>query len=146
LHGLLQPAHLFFILLIVLILFGPGKLPELGKNFGRSVSELRGEWSSLRSAAFMAKGVDPAIGRDVGDKLPDEHANRAATLYRCLFAILIGNTLYFLLSPALPASARMDAGLSTGLPALVDLWVCLLVFGFLNLWKLVRKSSPGTKR
>jgi TatA/E family protein of Tat protein translocase len=31
-EGLFQPTHLIFILLIVLILFGPGKLPELGKE------------------------------------------------------------------------------------------------------------------
>ena len=140
-HGLLQPVHLFFILLIVLILFGPGKLPELGKGLGRGVSDLRGQWSGLRGALFMAKGVDPKIGRDVGDMLPDEHWSRTTTGYLCLLAILIGNTLYFLASPFLPAAARLDTGSSTGLPALVDLWVCLLVFGCLNLLRLVRRQK-----
>jgi hypothetical protein len=132
-HGLLQPAHLFFILLIVIILFVPGKLPKLGEGLRRGISDLRGEWSSLRGALFMAQGVDPKIGRDVGDMLPDDDANRTRTLYRCLLAILIGNTLYFLFSAFLPAAARMDTGSRSGLPALVDLWTCLLVFGFVNL-------------
>ncbi len=136
--GLLQPAHLFFILLIVLILFGPGKLPDLG----RGISNLRGEWSHLRGALFMAQGVDPKIGRDVGDMLPEEDSSRIGTLYLCLLAILIGNTLYFLFSPIFPATARMDTGLSSGLPALVDLWICLLVFGFLNLLRIIRKKGP----
>jgi TatA/E family protein of Tat protein translocase len=141
-HGLLQPVHLFFILLIVLILFGPGKLPELGKSLGRSVSDLRGVPSSFRNAVFMAKGVDPEIGRDVGDMLPDENLRRDQTWYLILLAILIGNTIYFLLSPTLPAAARLDTGLSSGLPALVDLWISLLVFGLLNLLRLVRKQEP----
>ena len=40
-EGLLQPVHLFFILLIVLILFGPGKLPELGKGLGKGIKEFK---------------------------------------------------------------------------------------------------------
>ncbi|MGO8786934.1 MAG: twin-arginine translocase TatA/TatE family subunit [Terriglobia bacterium] len=40
-EGLLQPTHLFFILLIVLILFGPGKLPELGKGLGKGIKEFK---------------------------------------------------------------------------------------------------------
>jgi TatA/E family protein of Tat protein translocase len=140
--GVLQPVHLVFILLIILILFGPGKLPELGKGLGRSISDLRGVPSSFRRDLFMAKGVDPSVGRDVGDMLPDEHLSRHETWYLCLLAILIGNTIYFLLSPILPAAARMDTGSISGLPVLVDLWICLLVFGFLNLLRLVRKKGP----
>jgi TatA/E family protein of Tat protein translocase len=139
--SLLQPAHVVFILLIVLILFGPGKLPKLGEGVGRGISDLRGRLSHFRGAVFMAQGVDPEIGRDVGDMLPDENWSRTRTLYLCLLALLIGNTIYFLLSPILPATARMDTGLSSRLPALVDLWVCLLVFGFLNLLRLVRRKG-----
>jgi sec-independent protein translocase protein TatA len=40
-EGLLQPWHLFFILVIVLILFGPGKLPELGKGLGKGIREFK---------------------------------------------------------------------------------------------------------
>jgi sec-independent protein translocase protein TatA len=40
-EGLLQPTHLIFILLIVLILFGPGKLPELGKGLGKGIREFK---------------------------------------------------------------------------------------------------------
>lgn len=47
LEGLLQPTHLLFILLIVLILFGPGKLPELGKGLGKGIREFK---DALRGA------------------------------------------------------------------------------------------------
>ncbi len=40
-RGLLQPTHLFFILLIVLIIFGPGKLPDLGRSLGKTIREFK---------------------------------------------------------------------------------------------------------
>ena len=39
--GLEQPTHLLFILLIVLLLFGAKRLPELGRSMGRSLQEFR---------------------------------------------------------------------------------------------------------
>ncbi|HYA12872.1 MAG TPA: twin-arginine translocase TatA/TatE family subunit [Syntrophales bacterium] len=36
-RGLLQPMHLLVILVIVLIIFGPGKLPELGSSIGKAI-------------------------------------------------------------------------------------------------------------
>jgi sec-independent protein translocase protein TatA len=40
-EGLLSPTHLVIILVIVLILFGPGKLPELGKGLGKGIKEFK---------------------------------------------------------------------------------------------------------
>jgi sec-independent protein translocase protein TatA len=37
LRGLFQPMHLLIILFIVLIIYGPGKLPEIGKGLGESI-------------------------------------------------------------------------------------------------------------
>ena len=36
-EGLLQPTHLLTILVIVLIIFGPGKLPEVGSSIGKAI-------------------------------------------------------------------------------------------------------------
>ncbi len=36
-EGLFQPMHLLVILLIVLVIFGPGKLPELGSSLGKAI-------------------------------------------------------------------------------------------------------------
>jgi len=38
---LLQPMHLLLILGIALLVFGPGKLPQLGASIGKSIRELR---------------------------------------------------------------------------------------------------------
>jgi sec-independent protein translocase protein TatA len=35
--GIFQPMHLLVILVIVLIIFGPGKLPELGNSLGKAI-------------------------------------------------------------------------------------------------------------
>jgi sec-independent protein translocase protein TatA len=61
-EGLLQPVHLFFILLIVLILFGPGKLPELGKGLGKGIKEFK---DALRG------GLDSSSDKKE-EKKPDE--------------------------------------------------------------------------
>jgi len=40
-EGLAQPMHLILILVIVLIIFGPGKLPELGEGLGKSIKAFK---------------------------------------------------------------------------------------------------------
>ncbi len=35
--GLFQPMHLIVILIIVLVIFGPGKLGDLGSTLGKSI-------------------------------------------------------------------------------------------------------------
>ena len=39
--GALEPPHLILILVLVLIIFGPGKLPQLGKAVGDGLRELK---------------------------------------------------------------------------------------------------------
>jgi sec-independent protein translocase protein TatA len=46
-EGIFQPLHLLIILLIVVILFGGRKLPELGKGLGEAI---RGFKSAMREA------------------------------------------------------------------------------------------------
>jgi sec-independent protein translocase protein TatA len=40
-EGLLQPTHLILILGIALLLFGPRKLPELGRGLGKGIRGFR---------------------------------------------------------------------------------------------------------
>ena len=39
--GALEPPHLIIILILVLVIFGPGKLPQLGKAIGDGIRELK---------------------------------------------------------------------------------------------------------
>ena len=39
--GLLSPQHLLLILFIALLVFGPKKLPELGKGLGEGIRALK---------------------------------------------------------------------------------------------------------
>jgi sec-independent protein translocase protein TatA len=41
--GLFQPMHLLIILVIVMIIFGPGKLPELGDSLGKAIRDFKKE-------------------------------------------------------------------------------------------------------
>jgi len=41
LEGLFQPMHLIVVLAIVLIVFGPGKLPEVGSALGEAIRNLK---------------------------------------------------------------------------------------------------------
>jgi sec-independent protein translocase protein TatA len=36
-EGLFQPMHLIIILIIVLVIFGPGKLPDMGSAIGKAI-------------------------------------------------------------------------------------------------------------
>ena len=37
-EGIFQPMHLLVILVVALLVFGPKKLPELGKGLGEAIS------------------------------------------------------------------------------------------------------------
>ena len=41
LRGLFQPMHLLIILGIALVIFGPGKLPELGAGLGKAIRDFK---------------------------------------------------------------------------------------------------------
>ena len=40
-EGLFQPMHMIIILGIVMIIWGPGKLPELGEGLGKSIKAFK---------------------------------------------------------------------------------------------------------
>jgi sec-independent protein translocase protein TatA len=40
-EGLFQPTHLLLILLIALIVFGPRRLPELGRSLGTAIRDFK---------------------------------------------------------------------------------------------------------
>jgi sec-independent protein translocase protein TatA len=41
LEGLLQPSHLLLIGLVAILVFGPSKIPELGKGLGEGIKNFK---------------------------------------------------------------------------------------------------------
>jgi sec-independent protein translocase protein TatA len=55
LEGLFRPAHLLAILVIALLLFGPKRLPELGKSLGAGIQSFRRAVGKDKQAATPQK-------------------------------------------------------------------------------------------
>ena len=60
--GLFRPLHLLLIFIVVIIVFGPGNLPRLGKVIGKGLREIKRIMSSdnrdpMRSGADWTKAV-----------------------------------------------------------------------------------------
>jgi sec-independent protein translocase protein TatA len=56
--GALQPMHLIIVLVIVLLIFGPGKLPDLGRAIGDSMREFRHATNDLSAGSTR---IEPAV-------------------------------------------------------------------------------------
>jgi sec-independent protein translocase protein TatA len=57
----LTPAHLFIVLIIALVVIGPGKLPEVGSAVGKSIREFQKATSGVQESVTGAP-VQPAPG------------------------------------------------------------------------------------
>ncbi len=57
--GGFHPVYLVILLIIVLIIFGPGKLPELGGAVGRAMREFRKATTELRDEVTRATEAEP---------------------------------------------------------------------------------------
>jgi sec-independent protein translocase protein TatA len=62
-EGLFQPMHLLVIFVIALIIFGPKKLPELGKGIGEGFRALKDSMKEqpVAPAATNAPGSSPDV-------------------------------------------------------------------------------------
>ncbi len=65
----LQPLHLIIILVVALLIFGPQRLPEIGKAFGKSIAEFRDAMSSTQHE--IRKGLED---KPQGDNPTDKNA------------------------------------------------------------------------
>jgi Tat protein translocase TatB subunit len=98
------PAELIVIFIIALIVFGPGKLPELARTLGKAMRELKR--MSLEVTAEFAKELQDveAISREMQETT--ETIKQAADIKR---------TLVESVEPALPsAGPSIDSGQSSG--------------------------------
>ena len=57
-EGLFQPTHLLLILIVAMLLFGPKKLPELGKALGESIRGFKEAMNSDGDEKQESKGSE----------------------------------------------------------------------------------------
>jgi sec-independent protein translocase protein TatA len=78
--GALQPGHLVVVLVIVLLIFGPSKLPELGKAVGDGLRELKKATEGDTHAASTTAGTAAAPATATAARTcPNCQASVAAT-------------------------------------------------------------------
>lgn len=70
LEGLFQPMHLLVIFAIALLVFGPKKLPELGKGIGEGIRALKDGMKEQSSVPVATANTDVKSGA------PDDSSNR----------------------------------------------------------------------
>ena len=65
----IQPIHIIIILIVALLIFGPSRLPELGRSLGKGLNEFR------RGAREMTQGFTDEITKPgEGDGTPPAQA------------------------------------------------------------------------
>jgi sec-independent protein translocase protein TatA len=58
-EGLFQPMHMLIVFGIALLVFGPKKLPELGKGLGESIRGFKSAMAAKEEAAPAAAPAKP---------------------------------------------------------------------------------------
>jgi TatA/E family protein of Tat protein translocase len=66
-EGLLQPTHLIIILVICLVVFGPGRLGDVGRELGRGVRTFKKSMSEIDDVKESLK-VDVNLKPDAAKK------------------------------------------------------------------------------
>jgi TatA/E family protein of Tat protein translocase len=61
--GSIGGAELLVILLLALLLFGPRKLPEIGRSIGRALSQFRSASHEFKSSLEREAAIDATRGR-----------------------------------------------------------------------------------
>ena len=74
--GLMSPAHMALLLLVVLMLFGSKRLPEMGRSLG---SGLRGFKESLEGSAEEQRHVNPQVAASTAEAPPVPNREHSAS-------------------------------------------------------------------
>ncbi|MGD0823693.1 MAG: twin-arginine translocase TatA/TatE family subunit [Terriglobales bacterium] len=71
-EGLFQPMHLLVIFFIALLVFGPRKLPELGKGLGEGIRALKEGMKDQSAKADTKVEAKPAESKSPETKSEDK--------------------------------------------------------------------------
>ena len=66
----LQPIHIVFIFLVALLLFGPKRLPEMGRSIGKALNEFRNGAREVTESLRAEAGGSPQPGEVNNPAMP----------------------------------------------------------------------------
>ncbi len=75
----IHPAFLIVLVILVLIIFGPGRLPELGGAVGRTLKEFRKATSDLKDEVARAANTEDTAGPGTVQPPPTPVASTATS-------------------------------------------------------------------
>jgi sec-independent protein translocase protein TatA len=64
----IQPLHIVIVVIVALIIFGPSRLPEIGRGLGKSLAEFR------KGTKEMTDGFRDEVTRSAGEATPSATA------------------------------------------------------------------------
>ncbi len=106
--GAIQPWHLILLLIIVLVIFGPGKLPDIGKSLGESIREFRKATTETRDAITAQP---PVAASTAVPTVPVAPVAQAAPVAQPVVASA---------PAAAPPGAELPAASATGVPQAIE--------------------------
>lgn len=59
--GLFAPQHLIVVLIIALLIFGPKRLPEIGRGLGKGIKEFKGTMNGMLEDETEKKEAKPEV-------------------------------------------------------------------------------------
>ena len=62
----IQPIHIFLIIIVALLLFGPKRLPEMGRNIGKAISEFRNGTKEITDSLHADGSASREARRNAG--------------------------------------------------------------------------------
>jgi len=108
--GSIGMPEMIIILVIALIVFGPRKLPELGKSLGRSLNEFKKASNELRST--LEEEIKVEEKKEQREKLQGEQNSAVSA------AVPVpGSDADLATHPAAPAAETVTRNTGTGTPA-----------------------------
>lgn len=101
-EGLLQPTHLILILVILLIVLGPGRLPEIGGALGKSIREFKRSTTDAFETHTAPGGIGsgPEIASKAVDAEPQNTSRPAGVEGQAASARNVCDACHALNSPA----------------------------------------------
>jgi sec-independent protein translocase protein TatA len=72
------PIELVIVLIIALVIFGPRKLPELGRSLGRGIREVRGSISEVRGSITGKSDSDGSVVLEDADDHAEDSRRQAS--------------------------------------------------------------------